>query len=156
QRVTWHSGLPAKMLEQRNVYFVNATHGVFSCEPESVRGTAELLEHGNTRLFSKVRPELPNAELKSSSPAEIYIDLSASGVKHTMLGITPPQVESKSEAPVLVQVSNGDLRFSTYPVLAGHFMNDEILYAEKAIDYNMKGALTERYLLGLYPGEVGT
>src|SRR5690606_23524076 len=119
-------------------------------------GIAEILEHGNTRLFSQVRPELRNAELKFRSPDVIDFDLSASGVEHTILGITPPQVESKSEAPVLVQVSNGDLRFSTYPVLAGHFMNDGILYAEKAIDYNMKGALTERYLLGLYPGEVGT
>ena len=35
-------------------------------------------------------------------------------------------------------------------------MNDGILYAEKAIDYNLKGVLTERYQLGLYPGEIGS
>ena len=40
--------------------------------------------------------------------------------------------------------------------MAGHFINDGILYAEKAIDYNLKGVLMERYLLGIYPGEIGT
>ena len=66
------------------------------------------------------------------------------------------KISEAGETPIRVSISNGDLKYSSYPLLAGHFMNDGILYAEKAIDYNMKGVLTERYQLGLYPGEIGS
>ena len=41
-------------------------------------------------------------------------------------------------------------------MIAGHFNNDGILYAEKVIDTYLKGALSERHTLGLYPGALGT
>jgi hypothetical protein len=46
--------------------------------------------------------------------------------------------------------------YAKYPVLAGHFENDGILFAEKAIDYNLNEELSQRHSLGLYPGPIGT
>ena len=36
--------------------------------------------------------------------------------------------------PLQVLVSNGDLRYATYPLLAGHFATDGILYADRLDD----------------------
>ncbi|RZA17781.1 MAG: hypothetical protein EOP02_20990, partial [Proteobacteria bacterium] len=58
--------------------------------------------------------------------------------------------------PITISVSNGDLYYASFPVLAGHFLNDGILYAEHAIDKCLNGVLTDRHRLGLYPGEIGT
>jgi hypothetical protein len=58
--------------------------------------------------------------------------------------------------PLNYSVRNGYLKYATYPVLAGHFLNDGILYAEKAIDWNVNSMLTARHRLGIYPGEIGT
>ena len=67
-----------------------------------------------------------------------------------------PQEPLAGEIPIRVSVSNGDLRYASYPILAGHFNNDGILNAEKAIDRHLEGALTERHQLALYPGEIGS
>src|SRR5690606_40331181 len=64
--------------------------------------------------------------------------------------------EEKIELPLTVIVSNGDLKYASYPVMAGHFLNDAILYAEKAIDQNLEYALSEQHSLGIYPGETGS
>ncbi|HEX5025893.1 MAG TPA: CHAT domain-containing protein, partial [Agriterribacter sp.] len=50
----------------------------------------------------------------------------------------------------------GDLCYAAFPVLAGHFVNDGILFAEKIIDDYLGGILTSKHQLGLYPGKIGT
>jgi CHAT domain-containing protein len=55
-----------------------------------------------------------------------------------------------------ISIMQGDLRFASYPLLAGHFMGDSILYAESEVDKALKGALREKHNLGIYPGEIGT
>ncbi|MRG45839.1 CHAT domain-containing protein [Chitinophaga sp. SYP-B3965] len=55
-----------------------------------------------------------------------------------------------------VSIMQGDLRFASYPLLAGHFQGDGILYAENEIDKALRGALREKHNLGIYPGEIGT
>jgi CHAT domain-containing protein len=61
-----------------------------------------------------------------------------------------------SWSPIKVQVSNGDLMYARYPVVAGHFLNDGLFSVEKAIDWHLKGELSRRLQLGLYPGEICT
>ena len=58
--------------------------------------------------------------------------------------------------PVTVTISNGDLCYASYPVMAGHFANDGVMYAEKIIDNYLNGILEAKHRLGLYPGEIGT
>ncbi len=55
-----------------------------------------------------------------------------------------------------VSITRGDLYHARYPVIAGHFEDDGILYAEKVISRYMKDALSLRHQLGIYPGALGT
>lgn len=61
-----------------------------------------------------------------------------------------------SETPTRTIVSNGNLLYASYPLLAGHFEGDSILYAENAIDNILDGALKKRHQLNIYPGKIGT
>ncbi|HNH22410.1 MAG TPA: CHAT domain-containing protein, partial [Ferruginibacter sp.] len=53
-------------------------------------------------------------------------------------------------------VSNGDLYYSAYPVLVGHFLTDGITSAEAIIDRYCDNTLREWHRLNLYPGDIGT
>ena len=55
-----------------------------------------------------------------------------------------------------VSVVHGDLRYATHPVMVGHYLGDTIVGAEWQIDRLLDGALSNRYNLGLYPGEFGS
>ncbi len=156
QSVTWDSGIPKKMTENDAVYYTEATHGALSTDATLFNGISEILSNGSTTLLKKVRPSIRGADLEFRTPAINDFDLSPEGIEKAILGLGEERVSEVGETPIRVSISNGDLRYSSYPLLAGHFLNDGILYAEKAIDYNLKGVLTERYLLGLYPGEIGS
>src|SRR5690606_41364413 len=60
------------------------------------------------------------------------------------------------EMPIQVNVSHGNLKYAKFPVLAGHFQFDSILYTEEAIDAELNGELSRLHRLGLYPGAIGT
>ena len=55
-----------------------------------------------------------------------------------------------------VSVVHGDLRYARYPIVVGHYEGDTIISAEASVDQLMRGALAQRYALGLYPGEFGS
>ena len=156
QSVTWDSGIPRKMIDQGSVYYVNVPHGALANDSNLFKGIEELLEKGSTNIFSKSRPVVRGEEKLFRTPEQHDFDLSPEGIEKTILGISEEEVYEVSDTPLKVSVSHGDLRYATYPVLAGHFLNDAILLAEKAIDNNLRGALSARHQLGLYPGEVGT
>ncbi len=156
QSVTWATGIPAKMIDDNSVYYVNVTHGALANEPSIFKGIEEILQNGSTNVLSKTRPVVRGAEKLFRTPEPSDLDLSETGVERTLLSMDTEQVQVVQEAPIRVYVSHGDLRFASYPVMAGHFSGDAILYAEKAIDNNLNGRLSHRHALGLYPGEIGT
>lgn len=53
-------------------------------------------------------------------------------------------------------VVHGDLRYARHPIVVGHYEGDTIVGAEANIDALLSGALSQRYTLGLYPGEFGS
>ncbi len=156
QSVTWDSGIPKKMIEDGTVYYVPVTHGALANEPKIFGGIADLLAQGFTHSLSKTRPTVRSHEKLFRAPDTYDFDLSPLGVEKTILGLTARETSVATKLPMRVSVSNGDLCYARYPVLAGHFLHDGILYAEKAIDQYLEGALAERHQLGLYPGEIGT
>ena len=156
QSVTWESGIPKKMIENNSVYYSDATHGALSNDPALFKGISDILTSGSTILLKKTKPAIRGAELLFRTPQVNDFDLTAEGIENTILGLGEEKMPSVGEAPIRVSISNGDLKYSCYPLLAGHFINDGILYSEKAIDNNLKGVLTERYQLGLYPGAIGS
>lgn len=156
QSVTWDSGIPKKMAELKNVYYANVSHGGLSCQASLFAPISDILSKGQTNLLSKSRPVLRSTDEEFVKPPSNDFDLSPEGLENTLLGLGYDEVMPIGETPLKVSVSNGDLRFSKFPVLAGHFNKDAILNAEKSIDRNLKGALSQLHRLDLYPGAVGT
>ena len=156
QSVTWESGIPRKMIGNNSVYYVNVSHGGLANEPGIFNGINDILSSGSTNLLSRTRPTVRGEERLFKMPELHDFDISPDGIENTILGLTTQETQAVSDTPVLVSISNGDLSYSAYPLLAGHFFGDGILYAEKSIDANLEGALSERHQLGLYPGEIGT
>ncbi len=156
QSVTWESGIPKKMIENNSVYYVNVSHGGLANEPAIFRGIADIIATGSTITFSKTRPEIRGKQKIFVTPVHQDFDISADGVTKTLLGLDSEKPSTQDEAPLHVFVSNGDLRYAAGQLLAGHFLNDGILNAEKQIDQNMGFALSEMHKLSIYPGEIGS
>ncbi len=156
QSVTWDSGIPANIKSKNNVYYVNVTHGSLASDATMFSGIRELLAKGQTNLFTRTRPTVRSSEKLFKMPEVFDFDLSPRGLETTLLGIGNKRAKVVAELPVKVKVSHGDLKYAYYPVLAGHFKDDSILYAEAAIDRQLGGLLSERHSVGLYPGDIGT
>lgn len=157
QSVTWETGIPALMTSANNVYYVNVSHGALANEPSMFKGIGEILETGTTNLLSKKRPVVRGEEKVFRTPEVHDFDTSMIGLEKTLLGLGGETTGiERGETPIRVWVSNGDLSYAANPVLAGHFEDDGVLYAESYIDALLDGALRKRHQLGLYPGKIGT
>jgi tetratricopeptide (TPR) repeat protein/pimeloyl-ACP methyl ester carboxylesterase len=156
QSVTWDTGIPKAMIANNSVYYVNHTHGALANAPAIFSGIKDILARGQTTLLSKNRPVVRGEEKIFKKPDTYDFDLSPEGVESTILGLEDGTTSVSSELPLTVNVCNGDLKYTSYPLLAGHFKNDGVLYAEARIDSLLSGILKERHLLGIYPGDIGT
>ncbi|HTI93016.1 MAG TPA: CHAT domain-containing protein [Puia sp.] len=156
QSVTWDLGIPPVMISSNSVYYVNHSHGDLSNSPDMFSGIKEILEKGRTNLFSSIRPTVRGDQKIFRKPMTTDFDLSPEAVERTLLGLSGDKTVKSSQLPLKVSVANGDLKYATYPILAGHFEHDSVLYAEKRIDQLLAGQLEERSRLGIYPGELGT
>ncbi len=156
QSVTWESGIPKKMIADNSVYYVNVSHGALANEPEIFKGISEIIATGSASSMSKIRPEIRGVKKTFKSPEQHDFDVSAEGVTNTLLGLDTSKEETKEKPAIRISISNGDLKYASYPLLAGHFLNDGILNAEKEIDKNMGLALSEMHKLAIYPGDIGS
>jgi hypothetical protein len=154
--VTWDSGIPARMVEDNSVYYTDVTHGALANEPKLFPGITDLLTLGVTNLLSRTRPSVRSEEKVFPLPLIEDFDLTDEGVERTLLGLGEGSEASQSLPPLVATVAKGDLKFASYPVFAGHFREDGILYAESSIDRYLDKELTRRHRLGQYPGPIGT
>jgi CHAT domain-containing protein len=156
QSVTWASGIPQPMVDNNSVYYVNVTHGALANEPAIFTAIGEILAKGSTNQLTTNRPAIRSEEKVFRSPVPTDFDISEDGVEATLLGLDSQGDIVEPETPLHVSMSNGDLKYATYPVLAGHFFRDAILYAEAQIDDMLEGELSRKHLVGIYPGEAGS
>ncbi len=156
QSVSWKLGIPQQLIDGNSVYYTRFSHGALANAPELFDGIEEILSTGKTRMLSKTRPmSRAGTEVFSAEP-DVDFDVSPSGLENTIFGFSESNEFEASQIPLNVTIANGDLRYASYPVLAGHFLNDGILYAEKAINFYLKQSLSHKHELGLYPGAIGT
>lgn len=66
------------------------------------------------------------------------------------------QLNDTQSAPISIAISNGDLMFSSWPVMMGHFNNDGLFSAERVADKYLEGALSRDHKLDIYPGSIGS
>jgi len=156
QSVTWESGIPVAMVKSNRVYYSDTTHGALANDSSIFGGIEEILEKGFTTRLSNTRPLVRGEEKVFRTPEVYNFDLSERGLENAVFGITEKNEQLVNQMPLSVSISHGDLAYASFPVLAGHFMNDGILYAEKSIDYLMNNSLSARHAIGIYPGEIGT
>lgn len=156
QSVTWESGIPTALSKINHVYFSTVTHGELANEPKLFTAIEELLSNGNTERLSRSKPVFRDGVTVVKAPEYTDFDYTESGLIISLFGINNEKEITVNQNPITVSISNGDLSYASFPVLAGHFKNDGILYAEKAIDFNVNGMLSNKHQLGVYPGEIGT
>lgn len=101
---------------------------------------------------------LPDFEEKMTVKEEFRegIDLSSIEIEDPLLEAKGKKNPAAKDFPVKVSVSQGDLYYASYPIMAGHFEDDGILFAEINIDENLKGMLSCCHQLGIYPGPIGS
>ncbi|RMA64832.1 lecithin:cholesterol acyltransferase [Ulvibacter antarcticus] len=156
QSVTWELGIPKKMIENDTVYYSRMTHGALANDAELFPAIEEILLTGETGLIRKTRPLIRGEEKVFRAEPDLDFDISEGGLAHTIFGVGATKSPEGSILPLNVTISNGDLRYASYPILAGHFLNDGILSAEKAIDRYLNDSLSANHFLGLYPGGIST
>lgn len=156
ESVTWDSGIPESMLAQNTVYYSDVTHGELANDSKIFGAIADLLKNGTTTLLKRTKPVVRSLEKEFKAKEVFDFDLSPEGVERTVLGLESDSRFTYGEVPITILVSNGDIKYAMYPLMAGHFERDGILFAEKVVDSYLSGELSRRHQLGLYPGAIGT
>ncbi len=155
QSVTWESGIPKGILDKNQVYYSDVTHGELANDPKLFNAIEDILSKGKTDKLGQNKP-VTSKVVEYRSKDTIDFDYSENGLANAIFGISSEKEMLVNQNPITVSISHGDLSYASFPILAGHFNNDAILYAEKAIDYNVDYVLTQKNEIGGYPGPIGT
>ncbi|HEU0076656.1 MAG TPA: CHAT domain-containing protein [Longimicrobiaceae bacterium] len=70
--------------------------------------------------------------------------------------IPAPAPTGPPDDALKVSVWHGNLSFARHPLAVGHYAGDTINGAEKRVDDQLDGRLSEKRQLGLYPGPIGS
>ncbi len=154
----WDTGIPRGMNHATSVYYVNETHGGLSCAETMFEGILEILNLGSTTRFDRTPDKIVNNQrgLPRLHEEELF-EITEESVSRAIMGVKTKRRVIKTQYPALrISVSNGNLQFSKYPVLIGHFFKDGIVNAEKAADWLLDYSLSKKHSLGVYPGGIGT
>lgn len=144
-------------------WLVDAAPGDLASLRKAFPGYSDLLLAGTTATLQRASSSSEAAGNTPSVPAgaghepgvEAFpnaADLAAAALGGTSRN---PAIEA-APPPLEVVVAHGNLAFAPDAVLIGHYDFDVLASAELFLDRHFSGRLSERRLLGLYPGPVGT
>ena len=157
--VTWSSGIPAG-LKPEHLYYSSIEHGNLANAPEVITALKELFRQGATLKLSNSKPAVTARGTGISAPADMvpmapdYYNPDV--ITDNLFGITTrDRSQQVPETPIRVEVFNGDLKWSRFPVMIGHFQSDGIVSAERTLDTYLGGKLFEHKQIGFYPGDIG-
>ncbi len=165
-RVTWRDGIPGGL---NTVWYQNSTHGALLSEPQFYGAWRDLLTKGDTTELRRVAPDpiIDRSLDKGRAPGagfpedqdDIALDYLPSGedLERIILELDRPAPRGLTDiTPLSVTVCHGDLSFSRYPTVVGHYEGDSIVHAERALDKFLDFKLSERHRFDQYPGELNT
>jgi len=135
-------------------YFVRAAHGNLPSHADAIDGYVDLVRDGRTNRLESSHPQGTEEPRLIAHSRGRQLFPSAVDLERSALGGRIRQVRP-SKPGLRVEVVHGDLRFADHAVLVGHYKGSTMEGAEKALDRHLDGRLTERDVLGLYPGDVG-
>ncbi len=152
-RVPW-----ASIPKELPTFYVTAAHGDLPRHERAFGGYLDLLQQGTTRLLSSKRPIDRGAAMSFDLPDDqvsLYPD--AEALEAAALGGNAHYAAPKATArTVTIQIRHGDLTFSSFPVMVGHYDQDILIGAERSLDKSLGQRLSRRYQRGLYPGPIDT
>ncbi len=154
-RVTWASG----MLPGLPTWYMDAEHGDLAAREDAFAALTELLETGRTLRLSLTPPVARDVEEKFEfeRDAETLFPDEESLLREVMGSRRGSAVPERGiDTVTRVGVVHGDLAYARYPLAVGHYQDDAIVSAERALDVELGGELRRRFQLGLYPGPLGT
>lgn len=153
--VTWQSGRIGGVGAH---YYMQAAHGDLPSVTEHFGALADLLALGRTRALPTTPPAVraiidDKPQTYDAGPPQ-WDDAGM----HRLLGCAlERRAPTRPQRPLTVRVQAMDLRFVTQPILVGHYESDPIAGPEALIDREvLRGDLSQRYALGMYPGPLGT
>ncbi len=153
--VTWATGIPSR-IPKDNVYYTHTSHGELANDPKIYDGIVDLLLEGKTSRLMKTKPVSRAGEVITEMHAVPAPGSNPQLVGDVLFGIEPAFRTTQPErSTISVEVINADLKVARFPVMLGHFNNDGVHSAEKALDGYLHGRLMQRYDMGYYPGKIG-
>lgn len=159
ESVTWESGIPKELIAAGRVYYADTTHGGLSTKRVVFKALEQIfLDHREVSISQnppQTRGQERIEERDIPFPEELF-DLSEESLEYDLLNVVRDDEPIEIHFPLKVWVSNGDLKYANFPVLAGHFKFDGILTSELAIDKQLNGELRKLLQLNLYPGDIGS
>lgn len=153
-RVPWRTGL----LKDVPTWYAETEHGDLARDRNNFDAILDLLNQGRTgRLPSTPRqpPVTRGSFGQFEMPREPVLYPGPGSFTTIPMGGTEPDRRSRS-LPCRVAIRHGDLAYTRHPVMVGHYRDDQLIGAEKALDTRLGGRLDLRRRLGLYPGALGT
>ena len=159
--VTWKSGLLPGV---KTWYVEDTAHDELCTQKKAFPGYLDLLMRGSTTLL----PQTPPAVARAAGEPERFVmprlpftDDIPDERSVRSFGFGPSRLareEMEKAALPLIRVSlvHGDLAYAKNHVMVGHYQGDTIVSAEGALDKRLQNALSQRMLLGIYPGSLKT
>ena len=153
-RVTYSSG----RLPGVRTWYMDAVHGDLASHRPGMPALHDLLDTGTTSRLSTAPPSTTRGgAVEYRALPEPVLYPTETSLAAGILGKSARSSYQQGQQPSFrVSVVHGDLRYARYPIVVGHYEGDTIIGAEASIDQLMRGALAQRYALGLYPGEFGS
>lgn len=174
---TWGSGRLSSLPPSR-YWYRPVEHADLTSDPSEEKSyfaaLLELLTTGSTTRLSRL-PERtgagasrsgthPSGTHPSGAPRDGVVladqppsHFGALELERAFFGSSPRARQSARLRELLeVDVYAGDIRFVDQPVLCGHYRDDVISGAEKALDELLDGQLSEQEQLGIYADDIGT
>jgi tetratricopeptide (TPR) repeat protein len=143
---------------------VDVDHGSLPRYRAAFEGYRELLNTGNTKLLRQVvttdtvrgRAAEPGTQSRparlsssSQSPPESELDVLSSRAAPALSSAPPAQ-------SLRINIANGDLTYTSEPLLIGHYRSSRLTGAEAAMNRALEGAMSASLQRGLYPMIPGT
>lgn len=155
--VTWKTGIPPGI----PTWYVDAIHGDMPRTESAFPGYLDLLRTGKTDKLDRQPPMrsrgLADVETEIHDlPIEVYPD--QEDILDDFLGSShaAPDLVPAKPRKVRVSLVHGNLRFASFPLAVGHYIDSPMAGAEAALDEALDRDLSRVRDLGLYPGELGT
>ena len=141
-------------------WYTDAAHGELTSDSRTLDAILELLETGSAKQLTTSPPSASRGgERTRQTVPEQVLYPNERDLLVGAFGKTPRRAyhgAQEEPAGFRVSVVHGDLSFARFPIVVGHYEGDTIIGAEAVVDRLFDNALTTRYNLGLYPGQLGT